>query len=137
MRMFAFLLVLSAALPARAGSRSFNLTHHYSVPRAATLWIALPSDDPWQRITDLSVSGAPWELVHDLRWGNTFARAQAAAGAEITVAYRVQRDERAAELARATGKPAPAGYAVWLEPQARVPLDQRRRQIAARVTRGQ
>src|SRR5437868_1740598 len=101
MQALMLLFVLSAALPVQATPRSFAVIHHYSVPRAATMWIALPSDDPWQRITDLNVSGAPWELVHDTRWGNAFARAHAAAGADVTVAYRVLREERGAELAHA------------------------------------
>jgi transglutaminase-like putative cysteine protease len=130
------LLATLSATTADVGSRSFQITHEYSVPRAATVWIPLPQDDPWQRITDLSVRGGSWERVHDVRWGNTFARAQAAAGATITVSYRVSRTERGAELARATGKPAPDGYARWLEPDARVPLDDRVRKIAAGVTRG-
>ena len=135
MQAIIMLATLAAATPS-GGSRAFQVTHEYSVPRAATVWIPLPQDDPWQRITDLSVRGAPWERVYDERWGNAFARAQLAAGAHVTVTYRVLRLERGADLSRATGKPAPDGYARWLEPDARVPLDERVRKIAADVTRG-
>jgi transglutaminase-like putative cysteine protease len=126
--------VLSGTFP--AASRSFQDTHHYSVPRAATVWLPLPSDDPWQRITGLTISGAPWERVYDARWGNGFARVRATSAAEIVVSYRVERQERSADLARATASPAPSGYAAWLAPDTRVRLDERVHTIAADITRG-
>jgi transglutaminase-like putative cysteine protease len=130
-------LVACAATAAGAESvRTFHVRHEYKVARAATVWVPLPSDDPWQLVRDLHVDGAPWERVADPRWGNAVARLRASAGATITVRYEVTRRERAADLSRATGAPAPSGYAAWLAPDARVPLDARVRKIAADVTAG-
>jgi transglutaminase-like putative cysteine protease len=116
--------------------RTFHVAHEFKVARAATVWVPLPSDDAWQAIRDLHVDGAPWERVADPRWGNAAARLHATAGATITVRYEVTRKERGAELAHATGAAAPSGYAAWLAPDARVPLDARVRKVAADVTAG-
>jgi transglutaminase-like putative cysteine protease len=121
--------------PVAASARSFAVTQEVSVARPATLWIPLPQDDPWQRITDLSVSGK-WERVYDERWGNAFARVTAAPGTSVTLSFRVERAERGADPSRATGKDAPDGYARWLAADARVPLDARVQKIAADVMRG-
>jgi len=98
--------------------------------------VPLPSDDAWQTIRDLHVDGAPWERVYDPRWGNLAARLHPNAAATISVRYEVVRKERVADSSRATARPAPSGYAAWLAPDARVPLDARVRKIAADVTAG-
>ena len=125
----------TAALGAEP-TRTFHVSHEYKVARAATVWVPLPTDDPWQTVRGLTVDGAPWERVYDPRWGNTAARLHAAGAATLTVRYQVTRRERAAELAQASGQPAPSGYAAWLGPDERVPLDGRVRAIAAEVTAG-
>jgi transglutaminase-like putative cysteine protease len=132
----ALIALFVPSLAAADAVRTFHVAHEYKVGRAATVWVPLPSDDPWQTITELRVDGAPWERVYDARWGNSTARLHASGAATITVSYAVTRRERAAELAHATDKPAPAGYAAWLAADARVPLDARVRKIAADVTRG-
>ncbi|HWE28614.1 MAG TPA: transglutaminase-like domain-containing protein [Polyangia bacterium] len=132
---------LAGAAPAEAtargaATRTFHVAHEYKVARRATVWVPLPSDDPWQTVRDLQVDGAPWDRVYDSRWGNPAARLHATAAATITVRYEVTRRERAADLSRATANPAPSGYATWLQPDARVPLDARVRKIAADITVG-
>jgi transglutaminase-like putative cysteine protease len=137
MRLFAVVALLTAlpAAAAPAASRRFHLAHQFTVPAKATAWIPLPSDDPWQRVTALSVEGAPFTVVHDPRWGNAFARVEApAGGATVELAYDVTRDERGAELAGASGRAAPSGYRAWLEADTLVPLNERIRKIAADVT---
>ncbi|HEY1586152.1 MAG TPA: hypothetical protein VGH63_10735, partial [Polyangia bacterium] len=140
----AALLAVSAAVVSSSNAtaratettRTFRVAHEYKVARAATVWVPLPSDDAWQTIRDLHVDGAPWERVYDPRWGNFAARLHPSTAATISVRYEVTRKERVAEPARATGQPAPSGYAAWLAPDARVPLDARIRKIAADVTAG-
>jgi transglutaminase-like putative cysteine protease len=132
----ALALALVSASASAAETRTFHVTHELRVARAATVWVPLPSDDAWQTVRDLRVDGAAWERVYDPRWGNAAARLHPTAAATITVRYEVTRHERGAELARATGQPAPSGYAAWLQPDARVPLDARVRKIAADVTAG-
>jgi transglutaminase-like putative cysteine protease len=136
LKKLALIALFVPSLAAGDAVRTFHVAHEYKVARAATVWVPLPSDDPWQTITELRVDGAPWERVYDARWGNATARLHASGAATITVSYAVTRRERAAELAHATDKPAPAGYAAWLGADARVPLDARVRKIAADVTRG-
>ena len=138
------LVAISAARVGRAAEdggardvvRTFHVTHEYRVARAATVWVPLPSDDPWQTVRGLEVEGAPWERVADSRWGNAIARLHPSAAATITVRYEVTRREHGADLSRATARPAPSGYAAWLQADARVPLDARVHKIAADVTRG-
>jgi transglutaminase-like putative cysteine protease len=140
MRHLAFAIVL-CSLPAAGApaSRSFRISHEYTVAPSggATLFVPLPPvDDPWQRATDLVVEGAPFTFVHDPRWGNAAARIEVPAdGIVIKVRYQLERFERGADLTRATGKPAPSGYAPWLEPDRLVPLNQRVRAVAAEITR--
>jgi transglutaminase-like putative cysteine protease len=131
------MLWFCASAAAAAGpTRMFVVSHEYEVAHAATVWLPLPTDDAWQRIRDLRVEGAPWERVYDARWGNAAAEVHAAGPATITVRYEVTRRERGVDLSSATGRPAPSGYAAWLRPDNRVPLDARVRRIAADVTRG-
>jgi len=124
------------AVQAAEAVRTFHVAHEFKVPRAATVWVPLPSDDAWQTVRDLRVDGAPWERVYDPRWGNAAARLHPSAAATITVRYEVTRRERAADLSHGTTQPAPSGYAAWLQPDARVPLDARVRKVAADVTAG-
>ena len=130
--------LIAGATTARAAEtvRTFHVEHEYKVARAATVWVPLPSDDPWQTIRELHVDGAPWERVYDPRWGNAAARLHPSAAATISVRYEFTRKERVADLSRATTQAAPSGYAAWLLPDARVPLDARVRKIAADVTAG-
>ena len=130
-------LALAAPAHAAEGMRTFKVTHEFKVVRGATVWVPLPSDDPWQTVRGLSVDGAPWERVYDPRWGNAAARLRPTGAATMTVRYEVTRRERAADAARAAGGvAAPSGYATWLGPDVRVPLDERVRTLAATVTAG-
>jgi transglutaminase-like putative cysteine protease len=101
-----------------------------------TVWLPLPSDDPWQRISALSVEGAPFAEVHDARFGNAAARVELpAAGGKLVVRFTVERSERVADLRAASGRSAPNGYARWLDPDALVPIDGRVHQLALEVTK--
>lgn len=138
MRLHALAILLAPAV-ALAAPRAFHVEHSYQLPAHAreTAWLPLPIDDPWQQITNLRVDGAPFEVVHDARWGDEAARVQVpAAGATVTVSYDVQRSERGAELSRATHKPAPSGYGRFLLADTLVPVDERTRRMATDVTRG-
>jgi transglutaminase-like putative cysteine protease len=132
------LLVLVPQLALAAPSRKFTIEESFEVKPAAeaiTLFVPLPADDPWQRITGLAVDGAPFAEVHDARFGNGAARIELpASGGRITVRFAVERGERSAELAAATAHAPPNGYARWLEPDALVPLDAHIRQLATEIT---
>ena len=126
----------TALASANESVRTFQIAHEYKVSRAATVWLPLPADDPWQTVRSLTVSGAPWERVYDERWGNAAARVRVSGPTTIVMSYQVTRSERAADLGRANAQPAPSGYTAWLGADARVPLDARVRKLAAALTAG-
>jgi transglutaminase-like putative cysteine protease len=126
----------SATAGAAESARTFEIAHEYKVARAATVWLPLPTDDPWQTVRGLTVEGAPWERAYDTRWGNAMARVHASGPTTIVVRYQVTRRERAADLGHARAPATPSGYAAWLAADARVPLDARVRKIAADVMAG-
>jgi transglutaminase-like putative cysteine protease len=124
-------------------ARNFRVQQTYEVsplPAGAkdgTLLAPLPPDDPWQTVTDLSIDGAPFEIVHDAAHGNAAARFQIpAAGAKVHVSFQVVRRERSADLSSATQRPAPDGYADWLRDDRLVVVDDLVRRIARDVTTG-
>lgn len=131
--------VLAVSSPAWA--RRFHVEHSYTVkaPGApgAQVFLPLPPDEPWQRAMGLTIDGAPFEIVHDERYGNTAARLSVPPGGlTVTVRYDIERMERGADLEGATGRAAPNGYRTWLQPDALVPINDRIRKLAATVTVG-
>src|SRR5580658_802575 len=126
-----------------AASRHFRVQQTYEVPtlpagaKDGTLLAPLPADDPWQTITDLLIDGAPFEIVYDPAHGNAAARFRIpAAGAKVNVSFQVERHERSADLSSATARPAPDGYAEWLQDDRLVVVDDLVRRIARDVTAG-
>jgi transglutaminase-like putative cysteine protease len=134
-----FAMSFASLSAASSEPRSFHIEQSYTVPTLAsgtigTLYAPVPVDDSWQTVTNLSVLGAPFELVHDARYGNAAARFQAPGGSTVHISYDVTRRERTSDLATASGKPASDGYAMWLGNDARVQVDDRIRKIAAEQT---
>jgi transglutaminase-like putative cysteine protease len=121
--------------------RSFQVTEQYEVPAQPApieVWLPIPEDDPWQTITGLTLEGGDFRTVHDVAQGNAVARTRLPpAGGTLRISFHVVRRERSAPpLTGATGRPAPDGYARWLQPDRLVPLDARVWKIAAEVTQG-
>jgi transglutaminase-like putative cysteine protease len=122
-----------------APTRRFHVEQRYEVKPAApgskaVLFAPLPQDDPWQVVTGLTIEGGPFEIVHDAAEGNAAAVAHLSpGGGTLHVSYDIVRRERGLELAGATGRPAPDGYARWLRDD-RLVKAQRVRAIAAEVT---
>ena len=138
-----FTLLTSTAL-APPAQRRFRVEQTYRVQappagsREAELFLPIPEDDAWQTVTDLSIEGAPFELVHDPTYGDTAARvALPKAGATLKISYEVLRRERSVDLSRATLRPAPDGYRRYLHDDRLVPVDDRVRAIARDIVRGQ
>jgi transglutaminase-like putative cysteine protease len=135
-----FLIVASMLLAAAPAERHFHVQQAYDVPAqssAASVFVPVPQDDPWQTITGLSIEGAPYELVREAKYGDQAARfAVPASGAHVVVSFDVVRHERAADLSKATAKPAPDAYGAYLGSDTLVPLDDRVKKIAADVTAG-
>ena len=127
------------------GARRFHIDQAYEVKalppgaKEAQLFIPIPADDSFQKITGLAVSadGATSVEVHDPAHGNGALRFTVPArGLSVHIGFDVERSENAADLSRATGKPAPNGYAEWLRDDALVGVDDRIRKIVADVTKG-
>lgn len=133
-------LLLLAALAASPAERTFHLSEQYVVPGQSApidVWLPVPTDDPWQTITGLTLEGAPFEIVHDVDQGDAAAHFRLPpAGGTLRVSFDVVRRERTADVSRASGRQAPDGYTRWLQPDRLVPLDERVRAIAAEVTKG-
>lgn len=129
--------LFAAALAAAVPSRTFRVDQTVVVPpqpAAVTLWIPLPHDDPWQKVSELRFPG---ERVKD-SLGNEAARlAVPAAGATLHVSYVVERRERTADPAAATGSSDIAGNERWLKDDRLVQVDARIRALSAQVTAGQ
>ena len=132
--------------------RSFEFTCQVHVPadagaRAAHLWIPLPPSDAYQSIRDLRIeSTVQHSEGHDAEYHNSFAMftptlAEAAAGYEVTLRFRVHRSEhavdvRAASLTSSTGTP-PASDSMltrYLQPDRLVPLNDTIAQLAREQT---
>ena len=99
-------------------------------PAPATIWVPLPHDDAWQRVTAREAGG---ELVKD-GLGNEAARYQVpASGMTLKVSYVIERRERSADLSRASGKP--GGPERWLKDDKLVQVDDKIRALARDVTK--
>ena len=132
-------LILCLALAATPAQRTFHIQQRYDVPAgaAAQVYLPLPSDDPWQTITNVTLSGADHRIVRDARYGNRAVRFEVPrSGAHLIVGFDVLRRERGVDLRSATGKPAPDRYRRWLKSDRLVQIDGRVRGIAAEVTAG-
>jgi len=111
-------------------SRSFFFSYGVTVPATSQrlqLWIPVAHDDAWQRVSAPEIDGGG-TLTEDPATGNRMLHAVLAPGAErvLTVRQKITRS------ARHTAIPAEASYAAgeldglakYLQPDARVPLDQ-------------
>ncbi|MCA1826712.1 MAG: transglutaminase-like domain-containing protein [Myxococcales bacterium] len=126
-------LVLALLVAQPTPSRRFRIEQTITVPAQpgpVTLWVPLPHDDEWQRVTSRVAGG---EVVKDAL-GNEAARYRLpATGATLEVGYTVERRERSADLSRATGKG--GGPARWLSDDKLVKVDDKVRAMAADITK--
>jgi len=140
-----------AQVPAQ---RSFDFTYQVHVPgdagtHTAYLWIPLPPSDAYQSVRDMRIESA---VTHregrDAEYQNSFAMftpvpAQAAAGYDVQLRFRVQRSEHAVDVRAAsitkTSVAPPANEAMlqrYLEPDRLVPLNGTIAQLAREHTAG-
>jgi len=108
--------------------------------RALDLWLPLPSDNPYQKVSDISVtSPLPHRITQEKEFGNRMVYVHAGRPSgpfEITVAFTVERTEVAvfSGSAKAQVDSAPAKWT--LDPDAKVPIGGRYGDIATEVTAG-
>jgi transglutaminase-like putative cysteine protease len=129
-----------------AASRRFEFTYEATlkdVPaasRTATLWVPYPPNDAYQSIQSVSVvSDMPYEIVTEARHGNQSLRFHAKPGVALQTATLRFEVERREHIHRMGGGPAEArddGVARWLQPDRRVPLDERVHRLADETVAG-
>ena len=131
-------LALVPLAASAASERRFNIEQTIKVPAqpgSVTVFIPVPHDDAWQKISDVKLPAGARTGQDSL--GNTFATISVPAkGGELKLSFQVDRHERAVELSKATGKPGPGPAAAWLKDDKLVKVDDRIRRIAAENTRG-
>jgi transglutaminase-like putative cysteine protease len=148
------LLLLSGSVAVTAEEsprvREFDFTYSMKIgelPAGAhqvDIWLPYPTSDENQEVGVLTVSSPyPYRIAKDSKYGNSVlyisAVDPAAREIEVQLVTRVQRRENLKQgiaTARAAGRAVPPAGALWLKPDRRVPLDDRIRQLAKRVTAG-
>jgi transglutaminase-like putative cysteine protease len=139
-------LIASAGTPAE---RRFEFRYEVEIgplppeARKIALWVPYPSADPWQEIGPVHVD-APFkaEVRKDPKYGNALlylaAEKPGPGPIRLTMDFAVRRRERIAPLeGSASGGTSPSeDPARWLQPDRRVPLDEKIRSLAQEVTRG-
>jgi len=141
-----------AAAPAEAPhSRDFELTYSARLgelpqgARRVDVWLPYPAADDNQEVTLAEISSPfPYEIGKEPRFGNSILHLTAAEPGQREIAVELKFHVRRREYLRhdlATSgakspEPPPAAVAAWLRPDRLVPLDDRIRNLAAKVTRG-
>ncbi len=134
-----------------AATRQFEFTYQVRVPAQLAgsgplrLWIPLPPNDPYQKITALRIdSPIAYRIRREAEYGNRFAYFEvdpqhAASGFEVLLRFQVTRREHRVVLARGSAsKPEPAGPLVarFLQPDKLVPLNGVIAELAREQTQG-
>jgi transglutaminase-like putative cysteine protease len=143
-------LALTAALTLSASSlptpheRSFSFEYSVTVKdlpasaKSVDLWIPVPHDDPYQRVTDLKFeTHLPYKIAADAD-GNTILHIKAARPADgavpFTVRFNAVRKEHLRSVTDHEAKPeSKAVLDRWLKPDRLVPLDDKIRGWAREV----
>jgi transglutaminase-like putative cysteine protease len=128
--------------------RSFEATYVGTIAalpataKKAEVWIPLPSDGPYQSVTDVKVQApAPFTLETD-SVGNRIAHfvldrpEQLGKDLEVKATYRVTRREAVAAAPGSARAAAPPGAADLLKPNRLVPLTPRVRELARNLSAG-
>ena len=134
--------------------RSFEFTYQVHVPaeagaRKAYLWIPMPPSDAYQSIRELRIESAVRHSEgRDAEYQNSFAMftptpAEAAAGYDVILRFRVQRSEHAVDVRSAaltnTAATPPVNEVMlkrYLQPDKLVPLNETIAQLAREQTAG-
>ena len=120
----------------RRGEDDFEFRYQGTIPElksGARMWLPVPQSDAFQTVTVVS-SEAPGtqQRLTDTRHGNQVLLLElstADSGRSFDLRYRVHRKEKAAYAS-------PAPERQYLEPEARVPITDKFREVSAEVTAG-
>ena len=139
-RRLSTVLVLSAILCAAPRERHFSFEFQARVPSTVVgskirLWVPIPHDDDYQRISDLRIqSSAPYRIASD-GLGNRILSVESAKPPSVTVRFDSVRKEHIQPASASHNAVAlsPAERARWLAPDRMVPLDDTIRKWAGEV----
>jgi transglutaminase-like putative cysteine protease len=131
---------MSATLFAQPRDRQFSFEYRAAVPsnlsaHSFRLWIPIPHDDDYQRITNLQIeSPNPYHISTD-ELGNTVLNIESTKPASIALKFDCVRKEhlRPTPSTTAVAPLTPAERAHWLAPDRLVPIDDTIRKWASEV----
>lgn len=132
------IFLLAATLFAQPKQRSFSFEYHASIPATAAgnhfeLWIPVPHDDDWQRITNLQIeASAPYHIATD-SLGNRFLSIESSTKPSVILKFDCVRTEHLAPVPGSAADLPPAERARWLAPDRLVPIDDTIRKWAREV----
>jgi transglutaminase-like putative cysteine protease len=136
---FGLIFILGAGLYAQPRERNFSFEYRAKVPSGSTgtsfrLWVPIPHDDDYQRITNLKIeSPEPYQVVTD-GLGNRILSIASAHAPSVAVTFDCARKEHLRPTAVSGGATlSPAERARWLAPDRMVPLDDTIRKWAGEV----
>jgi transglutaminase-like putative cysteine protease len=133
------IFMIAATLSAQPRERPFSFEYRATVPatdagKSFRLWVPVPHDDEYQRITNLKIdSSAPYKVAMDSS-GNRIVSIESSTPPSITVKFDCVRKEHL-RPAGGTGSASltDAERARWLKPDRMVPLDDTIRKWAQEV----
>jgi transglutaminase-like putative cysteine protease len=137
---FYSIFIIGATLFAQPRERRFSFEYRASVPATVTghsfrLWVPIPHDDDYQRITNLSIeTSAQYEDEMDAL-GNRILCIESTKPSSITMKFDCARKEHLRPASAAAGATplSDAERARWLAPDRLVPLDDTIRKWAKEV----
>jgi transglutaminase-like putative cysteine protease len=126
---FAVIVMLAATLDAQPRERPFSFEYRAAIPAQTAggkfvLWVPVPHDDDYQRITNLKIEAtAPYHVSKDGQ-GNQILSIESATPPSVTVKFDCVRKEHLRPAASTGAAPlSPADRARWLAPDRLVPID--------------
>jgi transglutaminase-like putative cysteine protease len=139
-RVYSIFTMAATLFAQQPRERRFSFEYRAAVPATTAgtnfhLWVPVPHDDEYQRITNLKIdSSAPYKVATD-PLGNRIVSIESSAPPSITVKFDCVRKEHLRPAAGGTGAASLSGaeLARWLKPDRLVPLDDTIRNWAREV----
>jgi transglutaminase-like putative cysteine protease len=136
---FSAIFVLAATLNAQPRERTLSFEYRAAVPAQTAggkfvLWVPVPHDDDYQRITNLKIEAtAPYHVSTDAL-GNHILSIESTTPPSVTVKFDCVRKEHLRPVASTGAVPlSPADRARWLAPDRLVPIDDKIKKWAKEV----
>jgi transglutaminase-like putative cysteine protease len=137
-RVLCALAVLSAtAAHANEAALTTRFTYEAGAPAAAgkvRLWVPLPSDSAWQKVSDVQIEGAKARLSTEKKFGNRMAYFEGNAPLKVKVSFTVaRRDVRVLNAQEASESAKPKWLKWSLQADSKVPVGGRYSDMARQI----